>query len=240
MAQARRAGRDRRGARHRRGDPEPERPAPHHALGQLEVLSTHDQVLGGPSGQSYLGCRFPADPAYAAVITRDAVKVGQELVGEGVLGRFAFDFVVVRNGAAWTPVRDRAEPPEGRDDPPVPHAPVPDRRAVRPRVGDVHAAQRPAEVLRRDRPSRVGAVPRPPAAGRLRHHGAPRAPLQPDEADRRRAPHADGAVGARPSGAHRGRRDAGGGRRDLPAGRRRRWTARRRRRPLRQDPGRRS
>jgi PGM1 C-terminal domain len=72
-------------------------------LGQLEVLSTHDQVLGGPSGQSYLGCRFPADPAYAAVITRDAVKVGQELVGEGVLGRFAFDFVVVRNGGSWTP-----------------------------------------------------------------------------------------------------------------------------------------
>ena len=64
---------------------------------------THDQVLGGPSGQSYLGCRFPADPAYATVITRDAVKVGQELVGEGVLGRFAFDFVVVRNGGAWTP-----------------------------------------------------------------------------------------------------------------------------------------
>jgi PGM1 C-terminal domain len=71
-------------------------------LGQLEVLSTHDQVLGGPSGQSYLGCRFPADPAYASLITRDAVKVGHELVGEGVLGRFAFDFVVVRNGGAWT------------------------------------------------------------------------------------------------------------------------------------------
>ena len=31
-------------------------------LGEVEVLSTHDQVLGGPSGQSYLGCRFPADP----------------------------------------------------------------------------------------------------------------------------------------------------------------------------------
>ena len=28
-------------------------------LGQLEVLSTHDQLLGGPSGQSYLGCIFP-------------------------------------------------------------------------------------------------------------------------------------------------------------------------------------
>jgi hypothetical protein len=72
-------------------------------LGQLEVLSTHDQVLGGPSGQSYLGCRFPADPAYATLITREAVKVGQELLGEGVLGRFAFDFVVVRQGGVWTP-----------------------------------------------------------------------------------------------------------------------------------------
>ena len=72
-------------------------------LGQLEVLSTHDQVLGGPSGQSYLGCRFPADPAYATIITHEAVKVGKQLVGEGVLGRFAFDFVVVRNGGAWTP-----------------------------------------------------------------------------------------------------------------------------------------
>jgi hypothetical protein len=72
-------------------------------LGQLEVLSTHDQVLGGPSGQSYLGCRFPADPGYATLITREAVKVGQELVVEGVLGRFAFDFVVVRRGATWTP-----------------------------------------------------------------------------------------------------------------------------------------
>jgi hypothetical protein len=72
-------------------------------LGRLEVLSTHDQVLGGPSGQSYLGCRFPADPAYARVITREAVKVGQELVKEGVLGRFAFDFVVVRTGETWTP-----------------------------------------------------------------------------------------------------------------------------------------
>jgi hypothetical protein len=72
-------------------------------LGQLEVLSTHDQVLGGPSGQSYLGCRFPADAGYARLITEDAVKVGRELVKEGVLGRFAFDFVVVRSGATWTP-----------------------------------------------------------------------------------------------------------------------------------------
>jgi hypothetical protein len=31
--------------------------------GRVEVISTHDQILGGRSGQQYLGCRFPADPA---------------------------------------------------------------------------------------------------------------------------------------------------------------------------------
>jgi hypothetical protein len=72
-------------------------------LGVLEVLSTHDQVLGGPSGQSYLGCRFPADPAYSTAITREAVKVGERLASEGVLGRFAVDFVVVRSGSRWDP-----------------------------------------------------------------------------------------------------------------------------------------
>ncbi len=70
-------------------------------LGEVEVLSTHDQVLGGPSGQSYLGCRFPADPAYAGLITADAQRIGELLAREGVLGRFAVDFVTVRRGADW-------------------------------------------------------------------------------------------------------------------------------------------
>ena len=65
-------------------------------LGKVELLSTHDQLLGGPSGQSYLGCVFPADAAYAALITREAAKVGSRLAKEGVIGRFALDFVVVR------------------------------------------------------------------------------------------------------------------------------------------------
>src|SRR5207244_528056 len=72
-------------------------------LGKLEVLSTHDQLLGGPSGQSYLGCRFPADPGYATTITREAAKIGARLAREGVLGRFALDFVTVRRGGAWEP-----------------------------------------------------------------------------------------------------------------------------------------
>lgn len=71
-------------------------------LGEIELLSTHDQVLGGPSGQSYLGCTFPADPAYARTITKDALLVGEVLAKKGVLGRFALDFVVVRRGQTWT------------------------------------------------------------------------------------------------------------------------------------------
>ncbi|KRB47669.1 peptide ligase PGM1-related protein [Terrabacter sp. Root181] len=70
-------------------------------LGKLEILSTHDQVLGGPTGQMYLGARFPADPAYATTITREAEKVGRVLADKGVLGRFALDFVVVRHGERW-------------------------------------------------------------------------------------------------------------------------------------------
>jgi hypothetical protein len=65
-------------------------------LGDVELLSTHDQMLGGPSGQSYLGCIFPADPAYAAAITRDSARAGELLRDAGVIGRFALDFVVTR------------------------------------------------------------------------------------------------------------------------------------------------
>jgi len=72
-------------------------------LGVVELLSTHDQLLGGPSGQSYLGCTFPADPGYAALITQEAAKVGRRLAKEGVIGRFALDFVVVRSNEKWEP-----------------------------------------------------------------------------------------------------------------------------------------
>jgi hypothetical protein len=73
-------------------------------FGEVQILSTHDQLLGGPSGQSYLGARFPADPAYSRIIMREAVKVGDRLRREGVIGRFAIDFVVVRSGSGdWEP-----------------------------------------------------------------------------------------------------------------------------------------
>jgi len=72
--------------------------------GGVEVLSTHDQLLGGPSGQTFLGCRFPADYAYARAIMAEASRIGERLAQSGVLGRFAVDFVVVRDGSgSWEP-----------------------------------------------------------------------------------------------------------------------------------------
>jgi hypothetical protein len=72
--------------------------------GTVELLSTHDQLLGGASGQKYLGCVFPADNAYAAAIAEPAMVIGRHLAKLGVLGRFAVDFVVVQDDSgAWTP-----------------------------------------------------------------------------------------------------------------------------------------
>ena len=71
--------------------------------GAVELLSTHDQLLGGASGQSYLGCTFPAAPEYARTITEHAETIGHRLASLRRLGRFAVDFVVVRGaGGEWT------------------------------------------------------------------------------------------------------------------------------------------
>jgi hypothetical protein len=69
--------------------------------GVLEILSTHDQVLGGPTGQVYLGCTFPADKAYGLAIQAEAAKAAEALKKRGVWGRFAIDFISVREGARW-------------------------------------------------------------------------------------------------------------------------------------------
>ena len=46
--------------------------------GEVEILSTHDQILGGPDGQIYLGCRFPADERYRLAITAIRLKSWQK------------------------------------------------------------------------------------------------------------------------------------------------------------------
>jgi len=70
-------------------------------LGTQELISTHDQVLGGPSGQIFLGCTFPAAPAYRLEIQRLGLQVGEILHRHDVLGRFGVDFVSVPRGEGW-------------------------------------------------------------------------------------------------------------------------------------------
>ena len=72
--------------------------------GEVTLVSTHDQILGGSSGQSYLGCRFPAEPSYAPAIGRLAMRIGDRLAELGATGRCAIDFVVARDGCGtWRP-----------------------------------------------------------------------------------------------------------------------------------------
>ena len=70
-------------------------------LGDLETISTHDQILGGPSGQIFQACTFPADAAYAVQIQALAARVGEVLRRKGVLGRFGVDFVSVPQHGGW-------------------------------------------------------------------------------------------------------------------------------------------
>lgn len=65
-------------------------------VGVVETISTHDQVLSGPSGQVFVGSTFPADAAYRLDIQREGEKVARVLADAGVLGRFGVDFVTAK------------------------------------------------------------------------------------------------------------------------------------------------
>lgn len=69
--------------------------------GSLVEASTHDQVLGGHTGQVFVGCRFPADLTYRGEIQRYARLAGEVMKQRGVLGRFAVDFVSVKTATGW-------------------------------------------------------------------------------------------------------------------------------------------
>jgi hypothetical protein len=64
-------------------------------MGDVEILSTHDQILGGPSGQIYLGCRFPADESYRLQLQELGLRIGKNLAEKGAMERFGVDFVTV-------------------------------------------------------------------------------------------------------------------------------------------------
>lgn len=70
-------------------------------LGISEVISTHDQVLGGESGQVFLGATFPANAEYNGEIAVIGKKIADELQRYGVLGRFGIDFISIKEPEGW-------------------------------------------------------------------------------------------------------------------------------------------
>jgi hypothetical protein len=69
--------------------------------GDHQIVSSHDQVLGGRTNQVFLGCTFPAHADYRAEIHDVADRVAAELASAGVIGRFSVDFVSVRRQGQW-------------------------------------------------------------------------------------------------------------------------------------------
>ena len=64
-------------------------------LGDVLPVSTHDQVLGGPSGQVFQGACFPADQRYRLTIQELGRRIGAVLAGHGVIGRFGVDYLYI-------------------------------------------------------------------------------------------------------------------------------------------------
>ena len=142
--------------------PQPERAAARDAARRGRgALHARPGARAGRADRAIWAAASRPTSEYGPAIMREALKVGRRLMREGVLGRFALDFVTVRN--AQRPVgglRHRDQPAEGRHDAPVPDAAVPDRRRLQRGDRRLPDAAGRAQVLRRQRPRRVAAVPR--------------------------------------------------------------------------------
>lgn len=71
-------------------------------LGHASVIATHDQLLGGLGDQVYLGCSFPADAEYCMDLHDYGLRVARDLAQDGVLARFAIDFLSVKREGKWS------------------------------------------------------------------------------------------------------------------------------------------
>ena len=70
--------------------------------GEVVPISTHDQILGGPSGQVFYGCSFPARESYRMQVQEAGLQIGKVLASHGVVSRLAVDFLVWRENEEGT------------------------------------------------------------------------------------------------------------------------------------------
>jgi hypothetical protein len=70
-------------------------------LQQINIVSTHDQLLGGEDGQIFIGASFPASKEYNISLASEGRKIAHILAKKGVVGRFAIDFISVKQDDKW-------------------------------------------------------------------------------------------------------------------------------------------
>jgi hypothetical protein len=70
-------------------------------LGKVEIISTHDQLMGGENDQVFLGGTFPSNNEYSIEVAEIGKKVSFALKEKGVLGRFGLDFLSVKENGKW-------------------------------------------------------------------------------------------------------------------------------------------
>lgn len=70
-------------------------------LGNIDIISTHDQILGGKDNQVFVGASFPASPQYAIEVANIGRTVSKQLALHGALGRFGLDFISVFENGMW-------------------------------------------------------------------------------------------------------------------------------------------
>lgn len=66
-----------------------------HSDGEVEILSTHEQIL---NGMIYVGCQFPAKDEYRKQIMDYSLKIGHLLSLKGCRERYGVDFVAKTAG----------------------------------------------------------------------------------------------------------------------------------------------
>lgn len=70
-------------------------------LAETQIISTHDQILGGEDNQVFLGCRFPASPPFRQALHTAAMEIGQQLARAGLVERLSIDFMAIPEGPRW-------------------------------------------------------------------------------------------------------------------------------------------
>jgi hypothetical protein len=70
-------------------------------LGEVDIISTHEQIMSGENEQVFVGAHFPAEECYRAEIGAMGKAIATELKKDGVQGRFSIDFISVKEGDVW-------------------------------------------------------------------------------------------------------------------------------------------